>query len=67
MEPYDGTRYVADKAMMWKKRGSKRCARYAMKMDRVKPRHTKRSNVNSESVEDRHEICCSKCYKAGHN
>jgi hypothetical protein len=32
-EPYNGPKYVADKAMMWKKRGSRRCARYAMEMD----------------------------------
>jgi hypothetical protein len=59
-------RYVIDKTMMWKKRGP-RSARYAMEMDRVKPRRSKRSKVNSESVEDRHEIRCSKCHKAGHN
>jgi hypothetical protein len=60
-------RYVIDKTMMWKKRGPRRRARYAMEMDRVKPRRSKRSKVNSESVEDRHEIRCSKCHKAGHN
>jgi hypothetical protein len=32
-EPYDGSRYMADKAMMWKKRGPRRRARYAMEMD----------------------------------
>jgi hypothetical protein len=37
-ESYDGPRYVADKGMMWKKRGPRRRIRYAMKMDRVKPR-----------------------------
>jgi hypothetical protein len=36
-EPYDGPRYVADKAMMWKNRGPRRRTRYTMKMDRVKP------------------------------
>jgi hypothetical protein len=35
-EPYDGPRYVADKAMMWKKRGPRRCTWYAMEIDRVK-------------------------------
>jgi hypothetical protein len=35
-EPYDGLRYVTDKVMMWKKRGPRRHARYAIKMDRVK-------------------------------
>jgi hypothetical protein len=66
-EPCDGPRYVADKAMMWKKRGPRRRARYAMEMDRVKPGRSKRSKVNSKSVEDRHQIRCSKCHKAGHN
>jgi hypothetical protein len=66
-EPYDGPRYVADKAMMWEKRGPRRCARYAMEMDRVKSECSKRSKMNSESVEDKHEIHCSKCHKAGHN
>jgi hypothetical protein len=66
-EPYDGSRYVADKAMMWKKRGPRRHAGYAMKIDRVKPGCSKRSKVNSESVEDRHKIHCSKCHKDGHN
>jgi hypothetical protein len=55
-EPYDGPKYVADKAMMWKKRGPRRHARYAME----------RSNVNSDSVEDSHEVRCSKCHNAGH-
>jgi hypothetical protein len=32
-EPYNGPRYVADKAMMWKKRGPRRRAQYAMEMD----------------------------------
>jgi hypothetical protein len=41
-EPYDCPRYVADKAMMWKKRGPKRCTRYAMEMDRVKSGRSKR-------------------------
>jgi hypothetical protein len=41
-EPYDGPRYVADKAMTWKKRGPRRHSRYAMEMDRVKPRCSKR-------------------------
>jgi hypothetical protein len=36
-EPYDGPRYVADKVMMWKKRGTRRRTRYAIEMDRVKP------------------------------
>jgi hypothetical protein len=45
-EPYDGPRYVADKAMMWKKRGPKRCTRYAMEMDRVKSGRSKRWIVN---------------------
>jgi hypothetical protein len=67
LEPYDSPRYVDDKAMMWKKRGPKRRARYAMEMDRVKLGRLKRSKVNSESMEDRHEICYSKCHKAGHN
>jgi hypothetical protein len=49
--------------MMWKKRGPRKCAWYAMEMDRVKPRHSKRSKANSESMEDRHEIHCSKCHK----
>jgi hypothetical protein len=66
-ESYDGPRYVADKGMMWKKRGPRRRIRYAMKMDRVKPRRSKRLKVNSESVETRHEIRYSKCHKAGHN
>jgi hypothetical protein len=35
-EPYDGLRYVADKAMMWKNRGPRRCTRYTIEMDRVK-------------------------------
>ena len=38
-EPYDGPRYMADKTMMWKKRGPRKCARYDMEMDRVKPGH----------------------------
>jgi hypothetical protein len=66
-EPYDGPKYVADKAIMSTKRGPRRHARYAMEMDRVKHGHSKRSKVNSESVEDRHEIHCSKCYKDGLN
>jgi hypothetical protein len=66
-EPYDGPRYVADKVMMWKKRGPRRHIWYAMKMDRVKPGRSKRSKVNSKSVEGRHEIHCSKCHKVGHN
>jgi hypothetical protein len=35
-EPYDGPRYVADKAMIWKKRGTRRRALYTMEIDRVK-------------------------------
>jgi hypothetical protein len=66
-EPYGGPRYVTDKAMMWKKRRPRRRARYAMEMGRVKLGRLKRSKVNSESVEDRHEIRCSKCHKADHN
>jgi hypothetical protein len=66
-EPYNGPRYVADKAMMWKKRGPRRRARYALEMDRVKPGCSKRSKVNSESMADRHKIHCSKCHKVGHN
>jgi hypothetical protein len=54
-EPYDGPRYVADKAIMWKKRDPRRRARYAMEMNRVKPGWSKRSKVNSKSVEDKHE------------
>jgi hypothetical protein len=37
-EPYDDPRYVADNAMMWKRRGPRRRARYAIEMDRVKSR-----------------------------
>jgi hypothetical protein len=66
-EPYDGSRYVAGKGMMWKKRGPRRRSRYAMEMDQVKLGHSKRSKVNSESLEDRHEIRCSKCHKASHD
>jgi hypothetical protein len=66
-EPYDDPRYVADKAMMWKKRSPRRRARYAMEMDRVKLGWSKKSKVNNESVEDRHEIRYSKCHKVGHN
>jgi hypothetical protein len=66
-EPYDGPRYVADKAIMWKKRDPRRRARYAMEMNQVKPGWSKRSKVNSKSVEDKHEIRCSKCHKANHN
>jgi hypothetical protein len=44
-ELYGGLRYVAGNSMMWKKRGPRRCARYAMEMDRVKSGHSKRSNV----------------------
>jgi hypothetical protein len=66
-EPYDGPRYVADKAMMWKKRGPGRRAWYAMEIDQVKPGRSKRLKVNSESVEYRLEIRYSKCHKAGHN
>jgi hypothetical protein len=66
-EPYDGPRYVADKVMMWKKRGPRRRTQYTMEMDRVKPRCSKGSEVNSESVEDRHKIRCSKCHKTDHN
>jgi hypothetical protein len=66
-EPYDCPRYIPDKAMMWKKRGPRRRARYAMEMDHVKLGQSKRSKANSESVEDRHEIHCSKCHKASHN
>jgi hypothetical protein len=51
-EPYDGPRYVTDKVMMWKKRGPRRRTQYTMEMDRVKPRCSKGSEVNSESVED---------------
>jgi hypothetical protein len=36
-EPYDGPKYVVDKAMIWKKRGPRRRAQYAMEMNRVKP------------------------------
>jgi hypothetical protein len=66
-EPYDDPRYVTDKAMMWKKRGPRRCTRYTMEMDEVKSGCSKRSKVNSKFVEDRHKICCSKCHKADHN
>jgi hypothetical protein len=66
-EPYDGPRYVAGKVMMWKKRGPRRHARYAIEMDRVKLGRSKRSNVNSKFVEDRHEIRCSKYHKADHS
>jgi hypothetical protein len=66
-ESYDCPRYVANKAIMWKKRGPRRRARYAIEMDRVELGCSKRSKVNSESVEDRHEIHCSKCHKAGYN
>jgi hypothetical protein len=66
-EPYDGPKYVADKALMWKKRGPIRRARYAMEMDRVKHGRSKRSKVNSQFVEDRHEIRCLKCHKVDHN
>jgi hypothetical protein len=66
-EPYDDTRYVADKTMMSKKRGPRRHARYTMKMDRVKPGCSKRSKVNSEFVEDMHEIHGSKFHKSSHN
>jgi hypothetical protein len=66
-EPYDGPRYVVDNVMMWKKRSPRRSARYAMEIDRVKPGRSKRSKVNSKSMEDRHEICCSKCHKLVHN
>jgi hypothetical protein len=66
-EPYDGPKYVANKAIMWKKRGPRRNTRYTMEMDRVKLGHSKRSKINSEFMEDRHKIRCSKCHKAGHN
>jgi hypothetical protein len=36
-EPYDGPIYLADKAMMWKNRGPRRCTHCAMEMDWVKP------------------------------
>jgi hypothetical protein len=62
-ELYDGPKYMADKAMMWKKRGPRRRARYIMEMDQVKPGRSKTSKVNSESVEDKHKIHCSKCHK----
>jgi hypothetical protein len=58
---------VADKAIMWKKRCPKQRAWYVMEMDQVKPGSSKRSKVNSESLEDRHAIRCSKCHKDGHN
>jgi hypothetical protein len=66
-EPYDGPRYIDDKAMMWKKRGTRRYTWYAIEMDRVKPGRLQRSNVNNESMKDIHEMCCLKCHKAGHN
>jgi hypothetical protein len=37
-EPYNGPKYVATKVMMWKKRGFRRRAQYAIAKDRVKPR-----------------------------
>jgi hypothetical protein len=58
---------VADKAMTWKKIGPRRHARYAMEMDRVKPGHSKPTKANSESVEDRHQIHCSKYHKDSYN
>jgi hypothetical protein len=67
LESYDGPIYVADKAMMSKKRGPRRHARYAIEMDRVKLGCFKRTNVNSESVDDRHHIRCLKCHKVSHN
>jgi hypothetical protein len=66
-EPYDGPRYMANKVMRWKKRGPRRCAWYAMEIDRVKSGRSKSLKVNSEYVEDRHEIRCSKCHKTSHN
>jgi hypothetical protein len=66
-ELYDGPRYIANNAMMWKKRGPRRRARYVMEMDRVKSGWSKRSKVNSESREDRHEIRFSKCHEHSHN
>jgi hypothetical protein len=66
-DPYNGPRYVADKAMMWKKKCPRRRARYTMEMDCVKPACSKWMKVNSEYVEDRYQICCSKCHKAGYN
>jgi hypothetical protein len=35
-ESYDGPRCVADKPMMWKKRGHGRHARHTMEMDHIK-------------------------------
>jgi hypothetical protein len=46
-EPYDGPKYMTDKGMMWKKRGPKKLAQYAMEMDHVKSRRSKRSKVNT--------------------
>jgi hypothetical protein len=43
---YDGTRYMADKGVIWK-RGPRRHPRYSMEVDRVKLGCSKRSKVNS--------------------
>jgi Zn finger protein HypA/HybF involved in hydrogenase expression len=52
---------------MWMKRSPRRHARYTMEIDRVKLGCSKGSKVNSESMEDTHQICCSKCHKADNN
>jgi hypothetical protein len=52
---------------MCKKGGSRRCAQYSMEMDYVKLGRSKRTKVNLEYMEDRHQIRCLKCHKVGHN
>jgi hypothetical protein len=44
MGALNGHGYVAHKAMMWKKRGPRRHAQYAMEMDRVKSGWKKKIN-----------------------
>jgi hypothetical protein len=66
-EPYNGPRYMADNTMICKKRGPRRRTRYAMEMNCVKQGRSIRAKGNTVSVEDRVQIRCSKCHKAGHN
>lgn len=65
--PYNGPRYVADVAMLWKKRGPRRRVRYTMDMDRLQAGGSKRRKSGTPFLEDPQAISCSSCHNTGHN
>jgi len=63
--PYDGSKYIADLAYCWNKRGSRKRTRHMMVMDQI-PERT-RHGRGTPFFTDPEQYECGKCGRLGHN